>query len=68
MNLDVSTLIAVVTAAVFTGGQIATLASVVSSNRNQGERIGALEQWRAESQSAIKAVNDQREFSGRVRG
>lgn len=45
MNLDVSTEV-LIGASLFVGGQLVTLASVVRSNRDQGRRIGALEQWK----------------------
>jgi hypothetical protein len=46
MTVDISIEV-LVGGAVFLGGQIAILAQVVRSNRDQGRRLGTLEKWRA---------------------
>ena len=43
MTFDFATVVVLVSGAVFQGGQIATLAAVVRSNRDQGRRLGAIE-------------------------
>lgn len=62
VTIDVSVEV-LVGAAVFTGGQIAILAQVVRSNRDQGRRLGALERWR----TGVEAVKKDRTQRHRVR-
>lgn len=62
MTIDVSVEV-LVGAAVFMGGQIAILAQVVRSNRDQGRRLGKLEQW----QTGVEAVKRDRTQRHRVR-
>lgn len=62
MTLDVSVEM-LVGAALFVGGQLVTLAGVVRSNRDQGRRLGALEQWK----TAVTAVEKDRAKRVRVR-
>lgn len=44
----------------FMGGQIAILASVVRSNRDQGRRLGGLEKREGERKAAKVAVQEER--------
>lgn len=50
-------------AALFVGGQLVTLAGTVRSNRDQGRRLGRLEDWKA----AVIAVEKDRAKRVRVR-
>lgn len=45
VTIDVSIEV-IVGASLFVGGQLVTLAGVVRSNRDQGRRLGQLEQWK----------------------
>lgn len=56
MTFDVSAEV-LAGACIFMGGQIAILAQVVRSNRDQGRRLGELEDWKA----ATLAVKDYKE-------
>ena len=58
MNVEVSAE-ALIVGAAFLGGQIAILAGVVRSNRDQGRRIGALEKWQ-ERHDAVSDYKTQR--------
>lgn len=51
MTFDIPVVIALCTACLFVGGQLAILAQVVRSNREQGRRLGALEQWKAKREA-----------------
>ncbi len=62
MTVDVSTEV-LIGASLFMGGQIAILAQVVRSNRDQGRRLGALERHR----EAAEAVEKDRAKRLRVR-
>jgi hypothetical protein len=62
MTVDVS-MEMIIGASLFVGGQLVTLASVVRSNRDQGRRLGKLEDWKA----AVIAVKKDRAERMRVR-
>lgn len=56
MTFDLGEVALIVSAALFQGGQIVMLRIVVSSNRDQGRRLGALERLAAADEAAKKAV------------
>jgi hypothetical protein len=55
MTLELSHVVAIATACLFVGGQLAILAQVVRSNRDQGRRLGALERAEAKRAGAAAA-------------
>lgn len=62
MTFDLQDVLALCGGTLVLGGQLAILQQVVRSNRDQGQRIGKLEDWKA-AQIAVAKYRDHRTLS-----
>lgn len=58
MTFDLGEVALIVSAALFQGGQIVMLRIVVASNRDQGRRIGKIEEVLAANKAAVEAARE----------